>query len=276
MGKKQSKNQLTAELIFLGNELLIGHTVNTNLTEIAKELNLLSIKVVRSTTVIDDVTHGKNVIRESLNRAPDIIIIGGGLGPTYDDIQLQTLASALNIKIEINSEALNQVSNYYDQMGFELTEARKKMAYLPSGSKPLKNIEGAAPGVFTRVKTESGQTVIFSVPGVPIEMRYILQYEVIPLISKIIDERNIDFVHKEKVVAIRGIAESSLAPLIQKWVDNYPNIRFKSHPINRENASYIHLQIISYQVENLNEVSNQIYEEILAEFPNCEILIKEE
>jgi len=276
MGKKHSKNQLTAELIFLGNELLIGHTVNTNLTEIAKELNLLCIKVVRSTTVIDDVTHSKNVIRESLNRAPDIIIIGGGLGPTYDDIQLQTLASALNIKIEINSEALNQVSNYYDQMGFELTEARKKMAYLPSGSKPLKNIEGAAPGVFTKVKTESGQTVIFSVPGVPIEMRYIMQYEVIPLISKIIDERNIDFVHKEKVVAIKGVAESSLAPLIQKWVERYPNIRFKSHPINRENASYINLQIISFQVENLNEVSNQIYEEILAEFPNCEILIKEE
>ena len=175
MEKKQSKNQLTAELIFLGNELLIGYTVNTNMTEIAKELSLLSIKVVRSTTIIDDITHGKKVIQESLSRLPDIIIIGGGLGPTYDDIQLQTLANALNRKLELNSEALNQVSNYYNQIGFKLTEARKKMAYLPSDSKPLKNNEGAAPGVFTQVKTQAGQTVIFSVPGVPIEMRYLLK-----------------------------------------------------------------------------------------------------
>ncbi|MHA1911402.1 MAG: molybdopterin-binding protein [Candidatus Kariarchaeaceae archaeon] len=276
MEKKHSKNQLTAELIFLGNELLIGHTVNTNMGEIAKKLSLLSIKVVRSTTVIDDVTHGKRVIQESLNRSPDIIIIGGGLGPTYDDIQLQTLANALNRKIELNSEALDQVSNYYNQIGFELTDSRKKMAYLPSGSKPLKNNEGAAPGVFTQIKTQSGQTVIFSVPGVPIEMRYLLNHEVLPLISKIIEEKNIDFIYEERVIDIRGVAESSLAPLIQKWVDNFPNIKFKSHPVNRENASYIYLQIISYHDENLSKICKQIYEEIIAEFPDCEILIREE
>jgi molybdenum cofactor synthesis domain-containing protein len=276
MENKPSKNQLTAELIFLGNELLIGHTVNTNMTEIAKKLSLLSIKVVRSTTIIDDITLGKSVIQESLDRAPDIIIIGGGLGPTYDDIQIQTLANALNREVELNAEALNQVSNYYNKIGYELTEVRKKMAFLPSGSTPLNNKEGVAPGVFTEVKTASGQIFIFSVPGVPVEMRDILKNEILPLISKIIDERNIGFIYKETIIDIRGVAESSLAPLIQKWVDNFPNIKFKSHPVNRENASFINLQIISYNVENLHEISKQIYKEIIAEFPDCEISTREE
>lgn len=271
--EKKSNDQLTAELIFLGNELLIGHTINTNLTEIAKKLTSLGVKVLRSTTVIDDVNHGKKVIQESVNRTPDIIIIGGGLGPTYDDIQLQTLSEALDRKYELNDEALVQVSNYYKQIGFELTDARKKMAFLPINSIPLKNDEGAAPGVISEVSNAFGKTFIFSVPGVPIEMRSILNKEILPFISKIIKERNIKFIYKEKIISIQGVAESSLAPLIKRWCEIFPSIRFKSHPASKENASKINLQIISYCDNNLKEISKHICEEIISEFPTSDIVI---
>jgi len=239
---------LTAEILCLGNELLIGRTVNTNASDIARILTRNGIEIKRVTTIKDDLGEGQQAINEILSRKPDILCITGGLGPTHDDIQLNVLAKTLDRELVLNDEALDMLDKKYKT----LNEARKKMAYLPNLSQPLINSVGAAPGVHTLAEN----THIFSLPGVPREMQAIMSEAVLPVIQQ---EFGLDWVLQEVGVDVRGVRESDIAFLTDKVRAHFPGVNFKSHPKKDETGYYLSLHTYQFGTGN-TEVNNALQE----------------
>lgn len=226
-----------AEILALGNELLIGRTVNSNMTYIAQQLTQSGFIVDRSTTIRDDLSTGVNVIKEILSRQPSVMIITGGLGPTHDDIHLQILSEALRRPLEKNSEALELIKEKYDQ----LNPSREKMAYFPTGSIPLRNDVGSAPGVLTKI----GPTSIFSVPGVPSEMKSIMINEIVPILEK---QYPANTSLNEYGLEMYGARESEIAQLIDEIQETYPDVMFKSHPRFDGKKYWLALHVYSFIV----------------------------
>jgi len=237
------------EIISVGNELLIGKTLNTNAHWLAKMITELGGFVKRCTIIRDDVDDISFAIKESVKRGVNWLIISGGLGPTYDDKTLQGVAKALDRELIIDDDALKMVEKKYEYMAdhgilkkAELTPARVKMATLPKGSKALPNPIGTAPGVII----DGGERKIICLPGVPMEMEAIFKESVIPLITKSIKK----FYHEESIHII-GIMESDLAPLIEKTLANNPLVYIKSHPKGHEEGiSKIEIQVTAMAEES--------------------------
>ena len=245
--KKLLSRTPRAEILSIGNELLMGHTLDTNSNWIAKQLNRLGWRLERVTQLrdsIDTITLG---VREVVSRHVDALITLGGLGPTYDDMTLKGLALALRKPLVINREALDYVRKRYERIGNKvaLTRFRTKMATLPKEAKPIRNPIGTAPGVMV----QSGQTTIFSLPGVPSEMKSIFTQSIIPLF-KARSGRPPSEVH----LGISGIIESALAPILAHAQRRYPGLYFKSHPRGRETGK---TPLIVLHIYNTNPESER-------------------
>ena len=228
------------EIICVGNELLIGKTLNTNAHWIARRATSLGILVKRITTVSDDVDEIADAIREALQRKPKFIITTGGLGPTFDDKTLEGIAKALNLKWEVNEKALKMVREKYEAYvkagrieKVELTPARVKMAKLPESAEPLPNPVGTAPGIILKVEG----TFLIALPGVPSEMEAIFDQSVEPLLKKEAGEA----VFFEKSIYADGIMESTLAPFIDQTMHDNPYVYVKSHPKGEEKKPHLEI-----------------------------------
>lgn len=228
------------EIICIGNELLIGKTLNTNTRWLAKRSTTFGIMVKRVTVVDDDVDEVASVVREALSRKPKFIITTGGLGPTFDDKTLEGTAKALNRKLEVNEKALKMVREKYESYvkegkmeRVELTPPRIKMATLPERADPLPNPVGTASGVIIDV----GGTFLIALPGVPAEMEAIFDESVAPLLKKEAGE----LTFFETSMYADGIMESALAPLIDKTMHDNPYVYVKSHPKGEERKPHIEI-----------------------------------
>jgi nicotinamide-nucleotide amidase len=228
------------EIICIGNELLIGKTLNTNASWLAKRSTTFGIMVKRITVVGDDVDEIVSVVREALKRKPNFIITTGGLGPTFDDKTLEGIAKALNRKVKVNEKALKMVREKYENYvkegkmeRVELTPARIKMARLPERADPLPNPVGTAPGVIIDV----GGTFLIALPGVPAEMEAIFDESVAPLLKK----EAVELTFFETSMYADGIMESTLAPLIDKTMHDNPHVYIKSHPKGEERKPHIEI-----------------------------------
>jgi nicotinamide-nucleotide amidase len=230
------------EIICVGNELLIGKTLNTNAQWIAKQATVLGVSVKRVTVVADDVTEIANAVRETLGRKPQYTVTTGGLGPTFDDKTLEGVAEALNRKLAVNAEALTMVREKYAAYArekgttpVELTQARVKMATLPENAEPILNPVGTAPGV--RVNLE--QTTLIVLPGVPSEMKALFSEAVVPLLKQASGKSRF----YEKSIFVDGVMESSLAPLIDRVMRDNVGVYVKSHPKGREGGPHIEVHV---------------------------------
>lgn len=228
------------EIICIGNELLIGKTLNTNATWMAKRATSLGIEVRRVTVVEDNVKEIAKVTAEALNRRPSFIVTTGGLGPTFDDKTLEGLSKALGSKLGVNEEALEMVKSKYEAYAKEakvakvdLTPPRIKMAKLPEKSEPLHNPVGTAPGVMMNFKG----TILVALPGVPSEMRAIFEESIVPMLRK--KAGNVTFF--ETSIFADSIMESTLAPLIDQVMHENPLVYIKSHPKGEEDKPHIEL-----------------------------------
>jgi len=228
------------EIICVGNELLIGKTLNTNAQWLAKRITGLGLNLRRITVVGDDLGEIAAAVRESLQRKPRFVITTGGLGPTFDDKTLEGVAKALGEELEENREALEMVKKKYESYvaegrieKFEMTLHRVKMAKLPKGSKPLPNPVGTAPGVLTE---HEGVSLVM-LPGVPQEMMAIFEESVAPLLQKIAGS----LIFYEASLDVRGIPESELAPLIDRVMHDNPYVYIKSHPKVGEKVHHLEL-----------------------------------
>ncbi|MBS7616517.1 nicotinamide mononucleotide deamidase-related protein [Candidatus Bathyarchaeota archaeon] len=230
------------EIICIGNELLIGKTLNTNAQWLAKRATTLGVAVKRITVVGDDVEEIANALREALQRKPRFIITTGGLGPTFDDKTLEGIAKALRFKLELNNKALQMVKQKYDAYvkagridSAELTPPRVKMAKLPEGAEPLPNPVGTAPGV--QIKVDN--TDIIVLPGVPSEMEAIFDGYVATMLKK--ESKGLMFF--EASIYADNIVESTLAPLIDKTMHDNPYVYIKSHPRGAEKKPHIEIHM---------------------------------
>ncbi|MBS7653664.1 MAG: nicotinamide mononucleotide deamidase-related protein [Candidatus Bathyarchaeia archaeon] len=228
------------EVICVGNELLIGKTLNTNAHWLAKKITSLGLPVRRITVVGDDLNEISSIVRESIQRKPAFIIITGGLGPTFDDKTLEGVAKALNKDLEENEEALEMIRKKYERYvaegrmeKFEMTPYRVKMARLPKGAKPLPNPVGTAPGVLI----EHDEVSLVMLPGVPQEMMAIFEESIEPLLREL--SGNLTFY--EASLEVRGVPESDLAPIIEEVMRDNPYVYIKSHPRISEKTHHIEL-----------------------------------
>jgi nicotinamide-nucleotide amidase len=228
------------EIISIGNELLIGKILNTNAHWLSKCATSMGIKVNRITIVPDDVKETLSALRETLKRKPEFIVTTGGLGPTFDDKTLESIAKALKRKLEVNKEALEMVKEKYQTYArkgrsnnAELTQPRLKMATIPENSTPIQNPIGTAPAV--QINLEN--TVLIALPGVPREMEAIFEQTVAPMLR----HASHDSIFYEESIYADDIMESALAPLIDKVMIDNPNVYVKSHPRGAENKPHMEI-----------------------------------
>jgi nicotinamide-nucleotide amidase len=216
------------EIICVGNELLIGKTLNTNATWLAKRVTSFGLSVKRITVVGDDSDEIASVLCEALSRRPRFVILTGGLGPTFDDKTLQGVAKGLKRKLDVNEEALRLVRGKYEALlkqgkidKVELTPARVKMATFPKGAEALPNPVGTAPGMMLRLNG----TCVIALPGVPPEMEAIFEGSLAPLLKKEAGKS----AYLETSIFVDYLMESNLAPLIDKAMRDNPCVYIKSH-----------------------------------------------
>ncbi|MBK9936373.1 MAG: competence/damage-inducible protein A [Cytophagaceae bacterium] len=202
-----------AEVITIGDEILYGQITDTNTKWISENLDKIGIKTIRKSSVGDVKKEILNILNESLKRA-DIVLITGGLGPTKDDITKKTLADFFGDHLVINTHAEAFVKNFFEKRGREFTEINRQQAALPSKCIYLHNATGTAPGMWF----EKDGKIIVSMPGVTVEMHYLMEYEVLPRLKKRFELPEI--IHQ--VIRTIGLGESFLAEKISDWEDNLP------------------------------------------------------
>ena len=222
-----------ALMISIGNELLNGKTLNSNATFLGRNLTNLGFRVLKIVTIPDDEIMVSSEISQAINSTQfRIIIITGGLGPTWDDSTSLFLAHALNIGTELNHEALNIVTKQYQTLyeknlvdSPEITPARKKMAIFPIGAEPINNTVGTAPGIFFNHKESN--TWIFCLPGVPREMEEMYQL-IEPKLIELTARYDIGYYELEITTSFSD--ESLLAPFLNQvrqkfdvWIKSFPH-----------------------------------------------------
>ena len=199
---------MNAEIICIGDELLIGQVINTNAARIAEQLNLSGVKVAYSSVLPDDET----AILEALHAADvrsDLIIITGGLGPTKDDITKKTLCDFFQSKLILNETVLSDVVEIFARKGRVLTDINKKQAEVPENCDVIRNFNGTAPGMWFN---KNGK-IFVSIPGVPYEAMAMVENYIIP---KIKAEYKLPAIF-HMTVHTQGIGESYLAEILEDW-----------------------------------------------------------
>ena len=216
----------TVAIIAVGNEILDGIVLDTNTKWMIERLKPLGFMVMEVMTVRDDVPEIAKTIRRAVEDNCRLIITSGGLGPTHDDMTLKGVAEAYHLPLEVNEEALAIVTRQYKQLhekgiinSGDITEARRKMAIFPLGAKPLDNRVGGAPGVILAVE---GFEVV-SLPGVPHELMWIFDNQLIPHLSA-----HLEGIYYEEVLSLPLRDESTLAPLIDEAMKRVPGVWIKS------------------------------------------------
>jgi nicotinamide-nucleotide amidase len=199
---------VTAEIITIGDELLIGQVVNTNASYIAKELIALGIDVRRTTTIGDDAKAIAAAFKLAWKQH-DVVIVTGGLGPTHDDISKAAVAKFFGKKLVLHAPTLKAVKERFAKLGYaKMPEVNVGQAMAPEDFKVLRNDRGTAPGL---LYYDDEKTFVI-VPGVPAEMEFILATGVIPFLRKAYRARLSTIMHRTLLTS--GIGESALAELI--------------------------------------------------------------
>jgi nicotinamide-nucleotide amidase len=207
---------MNAEIIAIGSELLLGQLVDTNSSYVAKRLAENGIELVQITAVGDDLQQMRDVIRNAINRS-QIIITTGGIGPTEDDLTREAIAEVTEHPLTFQPHLMEQIKAIFKKRGFRMAESNRKQAYIPEGSIPIENPKGTAPGFI--VEYSSG--MIISVPGVPLEMEYLMENAVIPYLRDRFDLRH--QVIQYKVLCACGLGESAIGEQIKDLMRNSQN-----------------------------------------------------
>lgn len=243
---------MRAEILTIGDEILIGQIVNTNSVWIAQQLNLIGVKVVHMSSVSDDKSAIIKAFDDAASRA-DFIFITGGLGPTKDDITKKTFTEYFNTILEINETVLSTVRGFFEKRNRELTELNRQQALVPRGCFVIENKNGTAPGMWMK----KNNTVFISMPGVPYEMKAMMSEIVLP---KIKSENKLPHIY-HKTVLTQGLGESFLAEKIEAWEDNLINKNIKLAYLPqpgmvrlRLSASGDHMEVLIKNVEE--EIEN--------------------
>lgn len=199
---------MKVEVLAIGDELLIGQTINTNAAWIGQEMASRGYQVQRA-LVIEDKPEAITAALDQILPNTNCVIITGGLGPTKDDLTKYTLASYFNSELEIHQETLQQIEAFFASRNKPMLEVNVQQAALPTNAIILKNRRGTAAGMWF----EQNEVIFISLPGVPYEMKTIMSEEAFPLLEKRFQTANL----YHKTIHIQGIGESFLAEQLADW-----------------------------------------------------------
>jgi len=212
-----------AEILAIGTEILLGEIVDTNTQAIARALRDIGLDLFRTATVGDNAERIALAVRDALQRA-QVVITTGGLGPTVDDATREGIARAMGVELEFRPELWEWILERFDRYGVKPTENNRRQAMLPAGAAAIQNPMGTAPAF----RVEREDQVVISLPGVPAEMAYLMEAEVLPYLRKSFKLRG---VIKARVVRVAGVGES--------WLDEHigdleqlsnPTVGLSAHP----------------------------------------------
>ncbi|MDR2424573.1 MAG: competence/damage-inducible protein A [Prevotellaceae bacterium] len=240
----------TAEIITIGDEILIGQIVDTNSAWMAAQLNMAGVKINRITSISDkekDITKAL----QSAEKYSDMVLITGGLGPTNDDITKQTLAKYFNSrKMLVHQPSMDFIEARFAMRGLAVSELNRQQAEIPDNCTVIPNRHGTAPGMWF----EKNHTIVVAMPGVPDEMKKMLP----DVINRLKQRVSLpDIVHKTMLTY--GISESALAEKIDAWEQALPNEISLAYLPNIETGVKLRL---STAIHNGNEIIAQLFENL--------------
>ena len=213
-----------AEIVAIGSELLLGQIVDTNSTWMAQRLTSLGINLFYKTTVGDNPGRMKEVIARSLERA-DVVITSGGLGPTQDDLTREIIAEVTGRKLVRDAGLMDQVEKRFRRRNMTMTANNERQAFMPEGAIPVENPNGTAPSFIV----EDSRGIIFALPGVPFEMKWLFDNEVIPYLRSKFD---LEEIITYRVLKIAGLGESAVDDRMGHLIANSsnPTVGVLAHP----------------------------------------------
>jgi nicotinamide-nucleotide amidase len=206
---------MKGEIITIGDELLIGQTINTNAAWLGGELARIGVRVIHSSCISDQEEAIINSLNQARHRA-DVIILTGGLGPTKDDITKHTLCSYFKTKLVLHEPSLERIKSYFKQRGLPFLESNMLQAMVPEACQVLENKLGTANGMLFHI---GDGAICVSLPGVPYEMKFLMETYVFGEISKKFNLPKV--IHR--TILTQGVGESFLAETIKDWEDDIRN-----------------------------------------------------
>ena len=204
---------MKAEIITIGDEILIGQIVDTNSAWIAEQFNIHGIEIFQITSVHDDRKHILEAIQNAEKKV-DLVVLTGGLGPTKDDITKNTLCEYFGSKLILHEPTLEHIKNRFVKRNIDINKLNHDQALIPDNCTVLYNHLGTAPGMWF----EKDDTIFVSLPGVPFEMKYLIENEVLSRLEKTGKTKAI----YHKTILTQGIPESMLAIRIEDFENNLP------------------------------------------------------
>lgn len=214
---------MQAEIVTIGTELLLGEIVDTNSAWIAQRLTTIGLNLYYTTTVGDNLGRITHVLREALSRS-DVVITTGGLGPTVDDMTREAVAAATERPLVLDEALAQEISAYFARRHYVMTDNNRKQACLPQGARVIHNPVGTAPAF----AVEHRGHVIISLPGVPHEMRYLMETEVLPYLQ---EHFGLQGLIKSRFLHTCGIGESMVDSKIGDLMQlTNPTVGTRAHP----------------------------------------------
>ncbi|MBK8051326.1 MAG: CinA family nicotinamide mononucleotide deamidase-related protein [Anaerolineales bacterium] len=193
---------LVAEIVTSGTEILLGDVVDTNAAWIAQQLREVGVNLYYKTTVGDNEPRLRGVIEVGMTRS-DVIIVTGGLGPTVDDITRDAIANATGHPLVLHAGALATLQERFNRFGVVMTDNNRQQAYIPEGAILIENPVGTAPGFIV----ETARCAVIALPGVPREMKHLMELTVLPYLRRRAGEVGII---RRRILRTFGIGESTI------------------------------------------------------------------
>lgn len=246
------------DIISIGDELLIGQTLNTNAHWIAKEMDALGFRIRQHISISDNKEAILVALQEALNHA-DVVAITGGLGPTNDDLTMPVLNEYFGGKLIKDEQVYADIEEFVSRRGSDMNENNKQQAIVPDNCRVIRNKNGTAPGLWF----EKENKVVVSMPGVPHEMKKMMEDSVIPWLKEKYEFPAI--VHQ--MVQTQGVPESKLAEMLSDWERNLPNtiklaylpspgrVKLRLSSIGKDRSEVI--QNIQVEVDKLKQIIPQ-------------------
>ena len=246
---------MEADLITIGDEILIGQIVDTNSAWMAQKLNDEGINIRQITSISDQPDHIINALSKAGQKS-SIVLVTGGLGPTKDDRTKSALCTYFGTKLIENGAVLDHITQLLVPRGIVMNSLNRDQALVPASATVLHNKLGTAPGLWFQQQ----ETIYVFMPGVPFEMKYLMENEVLPRIKKLYN--TITILHR--TILTQGLGESTLAEKIEYWEDSLPkNISLAYLPSPQsvrlrlsargENKKYL-LKLIDEKIKELEEI----------------------
>ena len=249
---------ISAQIICIGNEIMLGHIANTNAGFISNKLASIGIKTSKHLDIPDNPEVIISSIRKALGESK-IVILSGGLGPTVDDLTLECIARALNKKLLFNKKIAGRIKKHFKRRKIKMPANNMRQALLPEGAMPIDNNIGTAPGLMIPI----GNEMLLAFPGVPHELYPMFENKALPYLKK---KFRVNQIIKSRLIKITGLAESKVNELIEDILRLRGNIQMGIYPYPEE--IHVKITVTEKNEKSADAIINKIQKKIESRLKN--------